>query len=134
MSVFIDTDPWYASVVADDPRHTDVMAWHRQNIQPLATTDYVIDETLTLFRSRGERARAIALGRQLLDLSGVDIHFVSEAEFRQAWALFRDNPSRDWSFTDCTSKVVIDALHIKQVLTFDRHFAEFGALELHPRK
>jgi len=69
-----------------------------------------------------------------LDLSAVDIHFISAAEFPQAWVLFRDNPRGDWSFTDGTSKVVIDALHIKQVLTFDRHFAEFGALELHPRE
>jgi predicted nucleic acid-binding protein len=68
-----------------------------------------------------------------LDLTNVNIHFVSEAEFRQAWVLFRDNPGRAWSFTDCTSKVVIDGLHIKQVLTFDRHFAEFGALQLLPK-
>jgi len=60
------------------------------------------------------------------------MHFISEAEFRTAWALFRDSPGRAWSFTDCTSKVVIDALHIKQVLTFDRHFAEFGGLEILP--
>jgi len=98
----------------------------------LVTTDYIIDETLTLLRSRGERARAIALGRQLLDLSAVAIHFVTEAQIRQAWALFRDNPGHDWSFTDCTSRVVIESLHIKRVLTFDRHFAEFGALELLP--
>ncbi|MCC7291123.1 MAG: hypothetical protein IT449_03560 [Phycisphaerales bacterium] len=55
---------------------------------------------------------------------------MNEREFRAAWELFRDNPGRDWSFTDCTSKAVIDALHIKRALTFDRHCAEFGALEL----
>jgi predicted nucleic acid-binding protein len=133
MSVFVDTGPWYASIVPGDPRHANLMAWHRTNNQPLVTTDYVIDKTLTLLRSRGERLRAVALGRRLLDLSGVAVHFINEAEIRQAWALFRDNPNRDWSFTDCTSKIVIDALHIKQALTFDRHFAEFGALVLLPK-
>jgi hypothetical protein len=133
VNIFIDAGPWYASVVPSDPRHADVMAWLRLNGQPLITTDYVIDETLTLLRSRGERSRAIALGRRLLDLSGVTVHFITEAEIRQAWTLFRDNPGRDWSFTDCTSKVVIDMLHSKQALTFDRHFAEFGALELLPK-
>jgi predicted nucleic acid-binding protein len=133
MSVFIDTGPWYASVVPGDPRHVDVMAWLRRNNHLLVTTDYIIDETLTLLRSRGERSRAISLGRHLLDLSGVTIHFINEAEIRRAWALFRDNPARDWSFTDCTSKVVIDTLHIKQALTFDHYFAEFGALELLPK-
>ena len=132
MSVFVDTGPWYAGVVAGDPRHREVMAWFRGNSLPLLTTDYIIDETLTLLRARGERERAIALGRHLLDLAGVNIHFIGEAQVRQAWALFRDNPGRGWSFTDCTSKVVISTLHIKQVLTFDRHFAESGNLELLP--
>lgn len=132
MSIFVDTGPWFASVVPGDPRHRDVTAWFRTNNQPLITTDYVIDETLTLLRSRGERSRAIAFGRRLLDLSAVSIHFLEEAEIRQAWAVFRDNPAREWSFTDCTSKIVIDALHVKQALTFDHHFAEFGALELVP--
>lgn len=132
MSVFVDTGPWYASVVPADPRHGDTLAWLRKNDAPLVTTDYVIDETLTLLRSRGESARATALGRRLLDLAGIALHFVNEREFRTAWELFRDNPDRHWSFTDCTSKVVIDALHIKRALTFDRHFAEFGTLELCP--
>jgi predicted nucleic acid-binding protein len=132
MSIFVDIGPWFASVVPGDRRHADVMAWLRTNNHPLLTTGYVIDETLTLLRSRGERARAIALGRRFLDLAGVTIHFINELEIRRAWALFRDNPGRDWSFTDCTSKVVIDALHIKQALTFDHHFAEFGAMTLVP--
>jgi len=132
MSVFIDTGPWYASVVPGDPRHRDVMAWLQNNKLPLITSIYVMDETLTLLRSRGERSRAVALGRRLLDLEAVAIHFLTEEDLRQAWALFRDNPLRQWSFTDCTSKVVIDRLQIKQALTFDRHFAEFGSLELLP--
>jgi uncharacterized protein len=134
MSVFVDTGPWYASVVPGDPRHADVLAWFRQNTLPLFTTDYIVDEALTLLRSRGERARAVALGRYLLDLAGVTIHFLDEAEVRKAWGLFRDNPGRDWSFTDCTSKVVIEDLHVKQALTFDRHFAEFGTLDILPRE
>ncbi len=100
--------PWYASVVPSDPRHGEVIAWFRQNNRTVITTDYVIDEALYLLRARGERDRAIASGRYLLDLAGVNIHFIGEAQFRQAWALFRDNPGRDWSFTDCASKVVIE--------------------------
>src|SRR5256885_786057 len=107
MSVFIDTGPWYASVVPADPRHARVIAWLRQTEQSLITTDYVIDETLTLLRSRGEHSRAISLGRRLLDLGAIPIHSLSEEEIKQAWTVFRDNPGRSWSFTDCTSKVVV---------------------------
>jgi uncharacterized protein len=132
MNVFVDTGPWYASVVPGDPRHSEIMGWHKRHSVRLITTDYVVDETLTLLRSRGEPARAIALGRQLLDLGAATVHFLVEDDIRKAWALFRDNPDRGWSFTDCTSKIVIERLHIKKVLTFDRHFREFGALDLVP--
>jgi predicted nucleic acid-binding protein len=66
MSVFVDTGTWYASVVPGDPRHADVLAWLQKNTISLITTDYIVDETLTLLRSRGERSRAIALGRHCL--------------------------------------------------------------------
>lgn len=114
------------------PQHTNVIAWLRQNRSPLITSDFVIDETLTLLRSRGEASRAIALGRRVLDLGGVKVHFLSEPEVRAAWAEFRNQPERGWSFTDCTSEVIMDRLHIHKSLTFDRHFAEFGAVELAP--
>jgi predicted nucleic acid-binding protein len=74
MSVFVDTGVWYASVVPKDPRHADVVAWLLQNNQSLITTDHVIDESLTLLRIRGERTRAIALGRRLFDLNEIRIH------------------------------------------------------------
>jgi uncharacterized protein len=132
MSVFVDTGAWYAGIVPTDPRHADVLQWHHQNVQPLITTDYVVDEVLTLLRSRGERKRALALGRQMLDLRAVNLHFLSPDEIRAAWEAFRDSPERLWSFTDCTSKVVMERLHIKHALTFDSHFAEFGEVEILP--
>lgn len=88
MSAFIDTGPWYASVVPDDPRHTDVIAWLRKSNCSHITTDYVVDEALTLLRARGERSRAIALGRHLMDLAGVRIHFISEAEILRLGTCF----------------------------------------------
>jgi predicted nucleic acid-binding protein len=50
--------------------------------------------------------------------------------FSKAWELFRDQPARRWSFTDCTSKVVMDERHLRQALSLDRHFAEFGAIDV----
>lgn len=74
MDTFVDTGAWYASVVPSDPRHRAVLEWLGQNTRPLVTSDYVIDETLTLLRARGQRNRAIALGRHFYDLAGVAIH------------------------------------------------------------
>lgn len=132
MMTFVDTSGWFASVVASDPRHQAVMAWVKTSPGPFVTTDYVIDETLTLLRSRGHAAKAVRFGRQMLDLLVCPVHYLQRDELRRAWELFREQPQRAWSFTDCTGKVVIERLHIKQVLTFDHHFREFGALTLIP--
>ena len=52
--IFVDTSAWFASVVPSDTDHKTASTWVAQNTQPLLTTDYVVDETLTLLRSRGE--------------------------------------------------------------------------------
>lgn len=132
MMTFVDTGAWFASVVPRDPGHGAVIAYMNNYPGVLLTTDYVIDEALTLLRSRGEGPRAVQLGRELYDLTPHRIHFIDRTDIRAAWELFRGEPQRAWSFTDCTSKVVIERLHIKQVLTFDHHFREFGALMLVP--
>jgi predicted nucleic acid-binding protein len=130
MTTFVDTGVWFASVVPTDPRHRDVVQWHLANNWPLLTTDYVVDETLTLLRARGERTRAVELGRSFFDLGLFTIYRVSEEDLQSAWRTFRDQPDRWWSFTDCTSKAVIE--HIKRALTFDRHFVEFGISTIVP--
>lgn len=132
MSVFVDTGAWYASAVPSDPNHARTLDWLRRNSIPLLTTDYIVDETLTLLRARGESARSITLGTHFFDLHLVNVLSVAPDHLDAAWTLFKRQPLRRWSFTDCTSKAVMDALHIRKALTFDRHFAEFGGVEIVP--
>jgi predicted nucleic acid-binding protein len=51
--VFVDAGGWYASVIPTDPDHAAATAWLSQNQEALITTDYIVDETLTLLRVRG---------------------------------------------------------------------------------
>jgi predicted nucleic acid-binding protein len=132
MSIFVDTGAWYATVIPADPHHVSVIAFLRHNPLPLVTTDYIVDETLTLLRARGEWAKAIALGRHFFDLKGANVLHVTPENLRNAWQLFRDQPLRHWSFTDCTSKVVMDERHIRRALSLDHHFKEFGSIEVLP--
>ena len=60
--IFVDTGAWYAAVVPADPDHLAAAAWLTANTEPLLTTNYVVDETLTSLRARGERRRALLLG------------------------------------------------------------------------
>lgn len=50
--IFVDTAAWFASVVPSDSEHQKAILWLTNNTESLLTTDYVIDETLTLLRAR----------------------------------------------------------------------------------
>ena len=50
-----------------------------------------------------------------------------------AWEVFRRFSDKRWSFTDCTSKVVMDRLGIAgPCLAFDQHFRQFGSIQVVP--
>ena len=102
------------------------------NSAPLLTTDYVIDETLTLLRACGERQRATLLGEKFFESSMAEIYFLNENDIRQAWRVFRQFDDKGWSFTDCASKVVIEQMNISEAFAFDQHFRQFGSVLVVP--
>jgi predicted nucleic acid-binding protein len=91
-----------------------------------------VDETLTLLRARGQMAIALALGERFFAGDLATIHYLEEEEIRLAWDVFRRFADKQWSFTDCTSKVVIDVLGIDAALAFDQHFRQFGTVAVVP--
>ncbi len=52
--IFVGTGAWFASIVPSDPDHQEAVRWLNGNDEPLLTTDYVVDEVLTLLRARRE--------------------------------------------------------------------------------
>ncbi|MDQ3063753.1 MAG: hypothetical protein M3R14_12975 [Acidobacteriota bacterium] len=79
--IFVDTGGWFASIVPTDKNHEKARNWFLQNREPLITTNYIVDETLTLFKARGEYKRALQIGEQFFngslssvyDLNGEDL-------------------------------------------------------------
>ena len=61
-----------------------------------------------------------------------ELHFLQEIEVRQAWKIFRDFADKEWSFTDCTSKVAMEKLGITKAFAFDQHFRQFGTVQVVP--
>lgn len=128
MPVFVDTGAWFAYFVRRDPDHPSAVEWVRQNRQPLVTTDYVFDELLTLLALRESRRAAVAAGNLLWAQQVADLERVAHDDLSEAWEVFQRYQDKDWSFTDCTSKVVIERLQIAEAFAFDRHFEQFGTV------
>ena len=122
MSVFVDTSAWFAYLVHKDPDYPAATQWMSMNSQPLITSDYIIDETLTLLLYRASTQAAFQMG-QLFFLYGIaHIEFVSPDDISNAWKTFEQYRDKNWSFTDCTSKVIMERLKIPIAFSFDKHF------------
>ena len=130
--IFVDTGAWFASVVPTDSDHATAKEWLGQNTQTLLTTDYVVDETLTLLRMRGEYQKAIAIGNAFFSGQLATLYCLTQEDIQQTWLIFRDFADKNWSFTDCSSKAVMAKLQITQAFAFDQHFRQFGSVQVVP--
>jgi uncharacterized protein len=127
--LFVDTAGWMACVDAGNPSHGPACEARDTALEAgalMVTTDYVMDETLTLIRIRLGLPAAKAWWEQVEGSSRVRWEWVGmerAEKARKAFFRFRD---KSYSFTDCTSFVVMQELRLKEALTTDRHFRQMG--------
>ena len=100
----------------------------RQNRQSLVTSDYVLDELLTLLKLRENHRVAVSAGEAILQQRVARTEHITVDDIARAWEVFQQYQDKDWSFTDCMSKVVIERLGITQAFAFDSHFEQFGTV------
>jgi len=134
-AIFVDTSAWDAIEDSGDRYHAAALRFKEELAQQRArlyVTNFVLDECYTLLLYNVGYARTVAFKRaiDLMQAGGilVVVH-ISEALEQAAWAVFeRFNQDKEWSFTDCTTKVVMENLGISQVFAFDHHFDQMGFL------
>lgn len=128
-SLFVDTWGWITLRNKREHRHLEVNDLYRAFRGTVYTTDYVLDETITLLYKRYPDS-AQASTRSLLalvDMGRVTLEHISEARsistcrFRER---YHDKPNI--SFTDLSSMVVMQQLEIQHILTGDAHFTHVG--------
>ena len=127
--LFIDTSGWYALIDRRD-------AWHATAAQQVAklldargrlvTTDYVVDESCTLARTRAGRVAANRLLDLLKQTGALDWEWIGAERFARTEVFFRKHSDHGYSFTDCTSFVTMRELKLTRALTSDAHFTKAG--------
>lgn len=127
--VFVDTSGWYALIDRRDVGHDATVATVERVIRDggrLVSTDYVIDESCTLAKARAGSEAALRLLDLLNGTSALDREWIGAERFARAEALFRQYRDQAFSFTDCTSFVVMQERRLQQVITGDDHFRIMG--------
>lgn len=130
--VFVDTSAWYALFNPTDPDHEVARHWYELCSQPLITTDFVFDELMTLLRTRAAFHKAVHAGSELLSDPTITLVRITPEDFQSAWRIFQQYEDKVWSFTDCTSRVVMDRLGVEQAFAFDDDFRQFGTVAVVP--
>jgi predicted nucleic acid-binding protein len=129
MRLFGDSSAWLPFFDRSEPQHRAL----RQAFSDLArrrlviyVTDYILDETLTLILARAGHSTAVAGGDWLLHSEYVRLVQIDSDQWHLAWDMFRHYDDKRFSFTDCTSFVVMQQYHLIDALTLDHHFEQMG--------
>jgi hypothetical protein len=114
---------------ASDPAHEASRAARDHWLEEggvLVSTDYVLDETLTLLRVRLGLAAALLWWEQVDRSSGLRWEWIESERAERARAWFFQSADKTFSFADCASFVVMKELRLKRALTTDGHFRHAG--------
>jgi len=74
----------------------------------------------------------LAWGNAVFQGQVAQLRYLSPQEFHDAWLVFYQYRDKDWSFTDCTCKVVMAQLGVSVAFSFDQHFRQFGSVSVVP--
>lgn len=133
--IFVDTGAWYASEVEDDVNHQKARRFAKTVLADnvygmLVTSDYVLDETLTLLRTRRGLKPALDFAKKIRSSrKSLQIVWVGDEIFDrsvQELSKYDDAKDQDLSFTDCTSFSIMSDLSITNTFAFDSHFRNAG--------
>jgi len=132
--IFLDTGAWIALALAND-RHAKAARGLQEAIArgdhgAVVTTSFVLDETATHIRMEGDAETAARFVNALLESESVTVVWIDAGKFRDALDLFQRSADKHWSFTDCSSFVVMRELGIERAFSFDHNFEEAGFVRL----
>ena len=122
---------------SDDENHKSALEFRerlRKSLTPfrtLYTSNYIIDETLTLLKERCGVSVAVSFREDLERSSVVRVLWLEPQVEKEAWRVFKTHGDKGYSFTDCTSFALMDLHAVKNAFTYDGHFRQYGRI-MHP--
>ena len=127
--VFLDTSAVVALFDRTDDDHPEairLMEVVKKKRMALFLSDYVFDESITAALTRVGHGTAVQAGEFILNSKVAHLVAVDAAVRDKAWEYFRRHDDKDFSFTDCTSFVLMKDMDIRHYFSFDDHFRQAG--------
>ena len=131
--VFMDSAGFLALWDAGDEHHAAAIRLQGElarKRRPFLTTDYVVDETVTLLLVRHSHNAAVDFLDTVERSEALRLEWIGPERFHAACALFRKCADKEWSFTDCVSFGTMRELRVRDAFTTDHHFKQAGFVPL----
>lgn len=132
MLAFVDASAFKAYYDSNDTLHPRAAEFMQKVLKreipvtALLTTDYVLDEAITITRFANSHETAVELAQAAFASKFMKVIYTGEQTFREAFELFRKYSDKEWSFTDCVSFTTMKKLQTSKAFTFDAHFRQTG--------
>lgn len=131
--IFIDTSAFIALEDKKDINHNKALKFKDElaiEKKRWITTNYILDETYTLLLLDLGYLKTIQFKKNIDELVEHNLLIIfeinSEIE-KAAWKTFEYfNKDKFWSYTDCTSKIIMENYSIIECFSFDKHFEQMG--------
>lgn len=95
----------------------------------LVIFDYIFDETITVtFQKTKNLEKAVSVGVSLKET--IEIIYVEEGIFEEAFEIFKSQKGTKFSFTDCTILALMKWYGIKNIATFDEDFEDVEGINV----
>lgn len=85
-----------------------------------------MDETVTLLLSRVGHGYAVRFLDMLQSSQKIQLIYLTPKQIAATADLFRQRADKKWSFTDCSSFVLMQDHQIQTAFSFDEHFKQAG--------
>ena len=132
--IFVDTSAWYALEVEDDTNHNSAARFlnllKARRYGSLLTTDYVLDETLTLLWLRRGSIPAIDFLDKIRRSKSIYVIWIDAPIFWKTVEFMKERKDKRWSFTDFTSFLVMKQMNVSNAFAFDENFEQTGFMLL----
>ena len=137
-NIFVDATAWVALFDPKDRNHRKAAEFWSTLKEPskpirFSTSDYVLDEAYTLLKVHVNPKSSLLLHQIVSESALTTVNFVGKKTYDEAWKIFSGYEDKKWSFTDCTSYILMKGDRIDEVFAFDDHFRQMGFIML-PRE
>jgi len=132
MIIFGDTSAIVAYFDRNDQKHNEskrlVDRIVKEKIK-IVITDYILDECITTILSRAGHYNALKAGEFILGSNIIEFVWLDESIKIKAWEFFKKHTDKSYSFTDCTSFILMKKMNISSFFAFDEDFKKTGFVD-----